>query len=525
MRIFGLAFVLIATLCSLAAAEDATVQFSVDLTRDVKPISRFIYGVNRKLEGDWANLPFTRFGGNRLTAYNWTSNASNAGSDWQYENDSMLGGNTVATAAAITPSIENAAANHAGIVITVPINGYVSADKNGDGDVRKSGDDYLKTRFHPEEPIKGSPFTLTPDPKSAVVYQDEFVNWIKAKYPYAQTDPQRPIFFCLDNEPDLWQSTHKEVHPNPTTYAEVVEKGIVYAKAIKSVLPKAKVFGPVNYGWQGFVNLQNAPDAKGRDFQEVYLAEMRAAEKTSHTRLLDVLDIHWYPEASGGGKRIVIPDASPAVAKARLQAPRSLWDSTYTEDSWITRSATHGPIALLPRIQKKIDTNYPGTLLAMTEYNYGGGGHISGAIAEADVLGIFGRSDIFAAAMWPMAKDESFIAGGMKMFRNFDGKNSTFGGISVHATTSDIEATSVYASVDGKNGDRTVLVAINKTSDPIVADIAIDHGRPFKSSRVFQLTPESATPHPADPIKPAEAGHIHYSMPAYSVSTIELNAK
>src|SRR5262249_15775250 len=158
----------------------------------------------------------------------------------------------------------------------------VAADKNGGGDVRKSGEDYLKTRFRIEKAAKGSAFTLTPDPKSEIVYQDEFVNWIKTKYPYGQTDPLRPIFFCLDNEPDLWQGTHKEVHPDPVTYAEVIEKSIDYARAIKDVEPKAKIFGPVNYGWQGYVRLQNAPDAKNRDFQEVYLAEMNAAEKKEH---------------------------------------------------------------------------------------------------------------------------------------------------------------------------------------------------------------------------------------------------
>jgi len=31
-------------------------------------------------------------------------------------------------------------------------------------------------------------------------------------------------------------------------------------------MPGAKVFGPENYGWDGMVSLQNAPDAAGRDF-------------------------------------------------------------------------------------------------------------------------------------------------------------------------------------------------------------------------------------------------------------------
>lgn len=156
-----------------------------------------------------------------------------------------------------------------------------------------------------------------------------------------------------------------------------------------------------------------------------------------------MLDVHWYPEAQGDGKRIVTPDSSAPVAAARVQAPRSLWDPSYVEKSWITQWSTKGPIELIPRLQRKIDENYPGTKLAITEYNYGGGGHISGAIAEADVLGILGRQGVFAANEWPMAKDESFIAAGYRMFRDFDGKNAAFGDRSISGETDDVEATSL----------------------------------------------------------------------------------
>ena len=90
--------------------------------------------------------------------------------------------------------------------------------------------------------------------------------------------------------------------------------------------PGALVFGPVSYGWQGFVRLQDAPDAGGRDFLDFYLDAMREAEGRARRRLVDVLDLHWYPEARGGGVRITEANNTAAVAEARVQAPRSLWD-------------------------------------------------------------------------------------------------------------------------------------------------------------------------------------------------------
>jgi len=449
------------------------VHFAIDADQNVHPISRYIYGVNQSITGAFSKATLTRSGGNRMTAYNWENNASNAGSDYLYQNDAFLGGGNT-PGGAIAPVLANASANNAGAIITIPMAGYVSADKNGGGDVRYTGNtwngstwvngtanpDYLSQRFKVSLPRKGSAFTLTPDTNDANVYQDEFVNWIKQPYPYSQTDPNRPIFFDLDNEPDLWNATHLEIHPNAPTYAEMVQRTTDYAGAIKDVAPNALIFGPVNYGWQGYVRLQSAPDANNRDFQEFFLQQMKAASTAAGKRLLDVMDVHWYPEAHGTNNiRITDNDNSAATVAARLQAPRSLWDSTYTESSWITQSLGNKPINLLPRLQTKINTYYPGTKLSITEYNYGGANHISGGIAEADVLGIFGRDGLFAATEWPLQGSEPFISGGFNMFRNYDGAGSAFGDTSIKASTDDAVNSSVYASVDSSNPDVLTIVA------------------------------------------------------------------
>ena len=42
-----------------------------------------------------SHLTFDRAGGNRWTAYNWETNASNAGSDYIYNNDNYLSSSNV----------------------------------------------------------------------------------------------------------------------------------------------------------------------------------------------------------------------------------------------------------------------------------------------------------------------------------------------------------------------------------------------------------------------------------------------
>src|SRR5262249_55036757 len=66
---------------------------SAEPGRDQRIISPFVYGYNA---GSAASAPpgatWLRLGGNRWTAYNWTNNYSNAGSDYgPYHNDNLMG--------------------------------------------------------------------------------------------------------------------------------------------------------------------------------------------------------------------------------------------------------------------------------------------------------------------------------------------------------------------------------------------------------------------------------------------------
>jgi O-glycosyl hydrolase len=199
-----------------------------------------------------------------------------------------------------------------------------------------------------------------------------------------------------------------------------------------------------------------------------------------------------------------------------------LWDASYTETSWITKHSTHGPIRLLPRVREKIEKHYPGTPLAITEYYYGGGVDISGALAEADVLGIFGREGVFAAALWHVGKtDDRFIHAAVAMFRNYDGQGGHFGDTSLAATTSDVEHASVYASLDAQ--DRVVIVALNKSQDSLPVEIVLKGAPPSGNAKVYQLTKTRPQPVRIDDVPAGSAGLLRCELPAQSVSTLVLD--
>ena len=493
-------------------------------------ISPLIYGIN---SGDFTNsivkhLTFNRAGGNRITAYNWETNASNAGNDYFNQNDNFLSSSSV-PGAAFTGQIQTTLNAGGEYLMSIPMAGYVAADENGGGDVNATPD-FIHTRFNVSQARKGSAFSATPDLTDHAVYQDEFVNYLKTMFPSAFTGSRARISFMLDNEPDLWSSTHRRLRGSSdasegakVTYAEIFQRTEDYASAIKDVAPNALVFGPASYGWQGYVDFQSAPDAAGRDFLSTYLAEMKSYETAHGRRILDVLDLHWYPEATGGGVRITDASAAAAVVAARVQAPRSLYDNTYTETSWITQYSTGGPINLIPRIQGKIDASYPGTKLSFSEYNYGGGGDISGGVAEADVLGIFGSHGIFAANEWPLLSNEPFILGGFAMFRDFDGAGAAFGDTSVNATTSDGSGTAIYASIDAAHPERVVIVMINRTNASVTTGTRLWETAAYASGHVYQLAGSTSTPQDKGTV--AISGNaFNITLPAYSVTTLVLGS-
>ena len=303
--------------------------------------------------------------------------------------------------------------------------------------------------------------------------------------------------------------------PGKLTYAELAERTTAFASAIKAVAPAALVFGPVSYGWHGFVTLQDAPDRDGRDFLDYYLDSLRDAEAATGGAWSTCSTCTGTPRRGAAACASPTTNTSAAVAAARVQAPRSLWDPSYTENSWISIDARVGPIRLLPRMREKIAAHYPGTRLAITEYNYGGGDHISGAIAQADVLGIFGREDVFAAALWDLGRRDAVHR---RRPSPPTATTTARAGASatprVGAATSNHETTSVYASVDASGEDRIVLVAVNKSTGKTTAEILITHGVSLTRGQTWQITQASPMPVPGPALTATSRNAFRLEMPA-----------
>lgn len=505
-----------------APASAATIVISVNVA-GAHPISPWIYGLNfyGSIPNAPRNLTLDRMGGNRWTAYNWENNASNAGNDYIYNSDGYLSSSNV-PGEAVRPIIAADRTRGMASLMTVQLQGYVAADKSGA--VNINDPNRFSTRFKIAAPRKGSAFTATPSTTDSSVYMDEFLWALRGKFPGdIYTDAATPTFVGLDNEPELWPSTHAEIQTGPPSVAGYIQKTVALTTALKDVAPGVLIFGPCHYGFNGIVNWQNDPifTSSSYWFTDRYLDDMKAASVTAGKRLLDVYDLHWYSEATSGGTRITNLTSSSltdAQVQAIVQSPRSLWDATYTETSWVA-SYLGSPIRLLARLQSKIDARWPGTRLALTEYSNGGFNHIAGAIAEADNLGVFGQLNIFAANFWPTSSTYPFTLAGFQMYRDYDGNLGSFGDTSLPAISSDTSKVAAYVSRDSTVSDRYVIVAINRSTT--AQNVSFSGLTASGKARTYRLQGTSAVPIFAGE-ESADLTTWVTTLPALSVSTIEL---
>jgi hypothetical protein len=506
----------------LEPVDGGTLAFQIDPAKLIRKISKLVYGINSQPFED-TGASIRRNGGNRGSAYNWEANYSNAGQDYLHQSDQwpctvMNLPNCDQPAAQFLGFFEKNKAAGAETIVTVPMLDFVAADKNGPV---KAEDKAPSARFVASQPRKGKPFADTPDLKDGVVYEDEFVAYLVKKL--GKADKGGVKFYSLDNEPALWPQTHPLVHPAPTTYDEIARRTEETAAAIKDVDKGAFLLGAVMYGWAEYQSLSSAPDSAkyNADFgtyTDFFLDAMKRAEKKHGRRLVDALDIHWYPEARGS-QRITADDASRATIDERLQAPRSLWDPTYSEKSWIAQQ-TGKPIRLIPWLRDIIQKRYPGTELAMTEYNYGGTTDVSGGLAQVDVLGVLGREGVYLATYWgngaAVEPLPPYVAAAFKLYRNYDGKGGKFGDSAVQASVANAEAASVFAAT-GAGGQLTVI-AINKHQQNRYSGVfEIAGGKAYKAVQTFVIDRSGAAVQPG---KPAElsGGALRYTLEPLSAT-------
>ncbi len=485
---------------TVTTSNQTAISVNINVLANRHMISPFIYGGNL---GDTSTIAdsgttLARWGGNATSNYNWQLHTYNAGADWYFENFTL--GNTEKDSVQFITDVQNAGA-HA--ITTMPMMSWVAgpAENGANGEwsfsVAKFGPqcsvdpyntdagDGLKTDC--STPVTTSPVTtayvpLLDDssqacPTGNCVYRDAWAQALAQAFgsetrslPYSTITSCH--FYDMDNEPDIWNGTHRDVHPVASGYDELANDFVHEAGILKTWDPGAVRFGPVSCCWWYYWNVGATGDDKaahgGVDFLPWWLNQVYWLDQIDGSRTLDVFDVHAYPDANTSG-----------LTTAQLQALaasvyRDYWDPTYVSTSgtinqnWATLMEPNKTIPFrIPRLKAMVNAIYPDTPLSFTEWSaaFYKESDFSTALGDADAYGIFGREGVSFASRWgaPTQGNPNYLA--LKLYTNYDGSHHGFGTVSVSDFNSgDPNLFSSYAALNSTGTELTIMV-INKDSN------------------------------------------------------------
>ncbi|MDX1934502.1 MAG: glycoside hydrolase family 44 protein [Capsulimonadales bacterium] len=529
-----------------APPSETSVAVTVDIAAERHPISPYIYGVAFGTPDEVKGLRpgLRRWGGNPNTRYNWLTNAWNSARDWHFLSH---GDDPTKPGQAADSFIRESAASGATVLFTIPTIGWVTrtgVDKAGSKNVPNEGGIPLKG---PDGPIagydptenrrrtsvrsvarKGKPFDYPPVPQPEnpgpdfAVAQDEFVHFLTKRFGTAAGSGVR--FYAMDNEPDLWAHTHTDIKPALLGYDDLFGNFREYAAAVKAVDPTAMVTGPVSWGWTNYLyspldrgtdNYRTHADRKAHGdlpFLVWFLRQAKNVERETGQRLLDVLDVHYYPQSDVYNEK-----ADPETAARRIRSVRSLFDARYADESWIGE-----PVRLLPRLKEWVAQEYPGTKIGLTEWSFGGEKHISGALASAEALCLFGREDLYLASYWTTPKKDSPAYLAFRLLLNPEGEGKRgVESVSCRAVSSNDSRLSAYATTD-ETRRLLALVLINKmpkTAITVPIDLRAGSVSVKDPATVYRLTADgTGTKAQIDrSVKTIGSDRFTLTVPPYSI--------
>jgi uncharacterized protein (TIGR03437 family) len=577
--------------CIAALGQQAGPALSIDANANQHPISPDVYGINfywNLSTSSDSNQPaylaaapgvrptLRRWGGNSTSTYHWQFDVNDLDADWFYEvlPDTLADPSQLPNGSSFNQYADQVRTTGGTILATVPVLGWLpkARAEKCSYDVAKYGkqckqDPYAQ--YHPYtcgdgivyDPVCGDPTVQDGKSPSNPIYVQNDPNDVYAQFApsfqgqwiqylisrYGKANQGGVTIYSLDNEPIWWDSVHRDIHPNPYTYDELLLVDTQYAQAIKQADPTAVVSGPVadNWssiwfskkdivaGWAAGNYWSNPVDQAahgGVPLMAWYLQQMQKYEQQHGQRLIDYYDTHAYigPSAinaptDSNGNTIPESDATKAL---RLESTREFWDPTYvvSGDYWIVDVTNNGaPVApqLIPRLKSIIAANYPGTKLAITEYQFYAFDTINGGLAQADLLGIFGREGLDAATLWGQPKPTDPAAFAFKMYRNYDGIGGTFGETGVQATSADQSQLAVYGAV--RSDLNLTAMVINKTNNDLSTTLSLANFNAGSAAKVWSYSSANLSAIVNQPDLPVSQNAVSGVFPANSITLLVIS--
>jgi len=469
--------------------------FVVDASAARHPISPDIYGITFWFNGPHAaaqkafaqsiGLPVNRLGGDATTRYNWQFDSSNAGRDWYF-----VAGNGQSSAipsASIDAIIAQDITTHTKTIVTIPMIEYINnasawhcSFPESTYGAQTSYDPYL----HPGGDNCGNGVKagggLIPQESPIITdmlnspgIQSAWIGHLVSRFGSAAHGGV-PIYE-MDNEPSGWQAIHRDVHPAVSTCSELQSQTLAYAPVIKAADPTASILGPDDIP---AADVLSCSGVTGRGLW--YLQLMATYQQLHGVRILDYFGLH-YPGWGAGD-----PIAN-AVTHVKLH------------QGWIASA-------------------YPGTKLAYDEYNWGDATAFPDALMAADGLGLFGQIGVDLASFWGLDDPSTApTASAFLLYRNYDGKGSRFGDVSIQVGPNKAPPLEIYAAQRSLDNAITVVV-VNRQGASVSATLVLRNANPA-TAQVYRFS-QAATTIARQPDQAMDGSTMLLTYPGNSASLI-----
>ncbi len=309
---------MLAAVLSLPAISLAAIEVRVDSKAGIQKISPYIFGKNisglndaetsdpAKIAAEDSTIKrmneigfrfFRANNGNNATRYNWRKKLT-VHPDW-YNN--VYAHDWDITAKTIQNKLPGANAMYA-----FQLSGYAasSADYNfNDWDFHQTNGSWAKSTLDlagggvasadGQTALKTGDYSLYNEEWPA----DSTVAILNHWKDDVKLDMKRFEYWSMDNEMEIWSGTHSDL-PLTVTQQFLVERYLDVAKKAKKAWKDIKLTGPVaanEWQWCGVDSDPNAAEERNYCWLEYFIKKVAEAQKASGVKLLDVLDIHWYP--------------------------------------------------------------------------------------------------------------------------------------------------------------------------------------------------------------------------------------
>lgn len=261
-------------------------------------------------------------------------------------------------------------------------------------------------------------------------------------------DKNQFLYWSMDNEPEIWNGTHDDVMPSLPSASAFMDSYFAVAKKARDRFPEIRLTGPVpanEWQWYKWGDQSLTIDGKYYCWLEYFIKRVADEQKATGIRLLDVLDIHWYPSESSNADlvqlhRVFFDETYIYPGANGVKTINGGWDGTQTKEYIFKR--------INDWLVKHFGENH-GITIALTENDIKSSDPNVVSVVYASMLGTFADNgvEIFTPWSWKTGMWET-----LHLFSRYAKTTRV-------RTTSPGEATvSGYSTVNSSNDSMTVIL-------------------------------------------------------------------